>query len=719
MPDGSPTPLTDPALTPDLGVRTIMPRSAINGNIPAGHEQPSWPAIPHERPGITDRLLVGGGLIRRVARATFVAERQISLGQCFTPMWVARLMAAMCETNGQSVRVLDPGAGAGTLFAALAARMLAQTAGLRSSITAFELDPVLRPFLERSARAVRRASEACQVPCEIELRQEDFVEWGSRSELGDLFSEARRFDAAMLNPPYKKLNSGSDLRRRLDQLGIAAPNLYAAFLGLAVGAVRPGAIVVAIVPRSFCNGTYFKRFRRYLLDSATIDRVHLFANRDSAFGQDSVLQENVVLALRKRPARVSRVSLSFSAGSETDPIWSRRADPCEIVRPEDPDLFIHLPPDAWNTRLSRAMESLPCALDDLGLSVSTGPVVSFRLRKWFAQPGDSQPVVPFLHPANFRDLVVRWPIGGSKPQALSAVDETERALVPSGWYVVTRRFSSKEEARRVVASVINPSFAGADRYAIENHLNYFHHARGPLDRDGALGLATYLNSLCVDRYFRQFSGHTQVNATDLRRLRYPSEASLSQLGSSIDTPLSGESADAALRRYCPELKDMLEPNHAQDRIDEALSVLRALGLPREQQNERSALTLLAVLDLSPTDPWETAAAPLIGVTPIMEWVEANYERTYAPNTRETFRRFTLHQFVDAGLVVPNPDQPDRPVNSPRYCYQIEPEAHALLRTFGTGQWDAMLARYLELRPELRVKYALHLHVQPDSLFQPA
>ena len=706
MPDGIATPSTDPVLPRDPVARPIKPRSPINGSIPAAHDLPSHPPTPQSPPEIADRLLAEAAVIRRAARSSLVTDRQVALGQYFTPMWVARLMAAMCETNGRSMRVLDPGAGAGTLFAAFAARILARGDAVRSfSITAFELDPALRPFLERSARAVRRTSEACRMPCDIELRQEDFVEWGTRAELGDLFSEARRFDAAILNPPYKKLNSGSDLRRRLDRLGIAAPNLYAAFLGLAVGAVRPGGVVVAIVPRSFCNGTYFKRFRRYLLESATIDRVHLFANRDRAFGQDSVLQENVVLSLRKRPARVSRVSLSFSAGSETDPIWSRRADPCEIVRPGDPDLFIHLPPDAWNSRLSRAMESLPCALDDLGLSVSTGPVVSFRLRKWFAQPGDSQPVVPFLHPTNFRDLVVRWPIVGRKPQALSDVNETERALVPSGWYVVTRRFSSKEEARRVVASVIDPSFAGAGRYAIENHLNYFHRAGGPLDRDRALGLATYLNSLCVDRYFRQFSGHTQVNATDLRRLRYPSEASLSQLGSSIDKPLSGESADAALRRYCPELKDMLEPNHAQDRIDEALSVLRALGLPKEQQNERSALTLLAVLDLSPTDPWEAASAPLIGVTPIMEWVETNYERTYAPNTRETFRRFTLHQFVDAGLVVPNPDQPDRPVNSPRYCYQIEPEAHALLKTFGTGQWDAMLARYLERRPELRVKYA--------------
>ena len=301
------------------------------------------------------------------------------------------------------------------------------------------------------------------------------------------------------------------------------------------------------------------------------------------------------------------------------------------------------------------------------------------------------------HPANFRDLTVRWPVAGRKPQALWAVDGTGRVLVPSGWYVVARRFSSKEEKRRIVASVIDPAFAGSDGY--ENHLNYFHRAGGPLDRDLALGLATYLNSLCVDRCFRQFSGHTQVNATDLRRLRYPSGVSLSRLGSTIDTPLSGEPADAALREHCPELKDMLEPNRAQNRIDEALSVLRDLGLPREQQNERSALTLLAVLDLSPTDAWEDASAPLMGVTPIMEWVEANYGRRYAPNTRETFRRFTLHQFVDAGLVIPNPDEPDRPVNSPRYCYQVEPEALEVLKAFGTGKWETMLARYLKRRPD--------------------
>jgi adenine-specific DNA-methyltransferase len=104
------------------------------------------------------------------------------------------------------------------------------------------------------------------------------------------------------------------------------------------------------------------------------------------------------------------------------------------------------------------------------------------------------------------------------------------------------------------------------------------------------------------------------------------------------------------------------------RIAEAQEILTAFGLPAEQRNERAALTLLALLDLPPNKPWNAARDPLRGVTPIMEFVAKYYAKRWAPNTRETVRGFTLHQFEQAGLVVANPDQPDRPTNSPKYCY---------------------------------------------------
>ena len=141
------------------------------------------------------------------------------------------------------------------------------------------------------------------------------------------------------------------------------------------------------------------------------------------------------------------------------------------------------------------------------------------------------------------------------------------------------------------------------------------------------------------------------------------------------------------------------------RTREALAVLEELGFPRQQLNERSALTLLSLLDLKPTESWADARAPLMGITPMMEFFADHYGRRYAPNTRETVRRHTIHQFVQAGLVVPNPDKPSRPTNSPKAVYQIEPSALKLLRAFGTLEWPVRLSEYLASVDTLKRLYA--------------
>ncbi len=140
-------------------------------------------------------------------------------------------------------------------------------------------------------------------------------------------------------------------------------------------------------------------------------------------------------------------------------------------------------------------------------------------------------------------------------------------------------------------------------------------------------------------------------------------------------------------------------------IEAAREIILALGLPRGQRNERTALCLLALLTLTPGKAWGAAENPLIGITPIMDWVREHYGKDYAPNTRETFRRYSMHQLRDAGVVRYNPDQPDRPVNSPKAVYQIEPAALALLRTFATPAWPDRLAAYLAQRETLVARYA--------------
>ncbi|MBF4987056.1 BsuBI/PstI family type II restriction endonuclease [Methylophilus sp. 14] len=143
----------------------------------------------------------------------------------------------------------------------------------------------------------------------------------------------------------------------------------------------------------------------------------------------------------------------------------------------------------------------------------------------------------------------------------------------------------------------------------------------------------------------------------------------------------------------------------QQKIDEAIQILKLLGMPRAQLNERTALCLLCLLDLPPSKNWSDATDPLVGITPIMDWSRDNYEKNYAPNTRETFRRQSMHQLMDAGLCLYNPDDPERPVNSPKAIYQIEPNLLEVLRTYGTDKFDENMGLFLSVRESLAEKYA--------------
>ena len=146
-------------------------------------------------------------------------------------------------------------------------------------------------------------------------------------------------------------------------------------------------------------------------------------------------------------------------------------------------------------------------------------------------------------------------------------------------------------------------------------------------------------------------------------------------------------------------------NNFSQQLSETKTIIKMLGFPTGQQNDRSAFSLLAVLGMTPGSKWSDAENPLIGITPIMKWIADHYNKVYAPNSRETIRRQTIHQFNDAGLIVYNPDKPDRPVNSPAAVYQIEPSALKVIQSFGTNAWDNLLDKYLTNNETLVAQYA--------------
>jgi hypothetical protein len=146
------------------------------------------------------------------------------------------------------------------------------------------------------------------------------------------------------------------------------------------------------------------------------------------------------------------------------------------------------------------------------------------------------------------------------------------------------------------------------------------------------------------------------------------------------------------------------------RLQDARAILQDLSLPSGQQNDRTALCLLALLNLTPGKKWSQSAAPMMGITPIMAWARRHYDRKYAPNTRETFRRQSMHQLVEAGGCLYNPDKPDRPVNSPKAVYQIAPELFSVLTAYNTPAYKKKIKAYLSVQKSLAEKYAKHREV---------
>jgi len=151
------------------------------------------------------------------------------------------------------------------------------------------------------------------------------------------------------------------------------------------------------------------------------------------------------------------------------------------------------------------------------------------------------------------------------------------------------------------------------------------------------------------------------------------------------------------------------------KLKEALTLLADLELPRQQINERTALCLLALIDMKPASAWSAAGAPLLGITPIMDWAAAHYGASYAPNTREIFRRQSMHQFIEAAVCLYNPDKPDRPVNSPKAVYQIEPHVLDVLRLFGSADYALALGQFKGQRQSLVERYAKARSMQMVSL----
>lgn len=482
---------------------------------------------------------------RLEASAQLSSSKRADFGQFLTPQSTAEFMAGLFNlSNCRFIRLLDAGAGVGSLTAAFfdaLRKSKSQTTDVSAAL--YEIDELLASYLSREMACYQELFREEGIKLNADTIRDDFIE--NAVNLIQ-FGKSERFNFAILNPPYKKIGSHSRHRLLLRQVGIETVNLYSAFVALALALMEQGGQIAAIIPRSFCNGPYYRSFREFILAHAAIRHMHLFAARDKAFKDDEVLQENIIILL-ERGGHQADVTVSTAMDDSFADFEAHVYPFDQIVFPDDAERFIHVPLSPVRN-IKELSPFLRYSLVDIGVDVSTGPVVDFRVKEHLRQMPE-RGSVPLLYPGHFTGLSIEWPKPGMKKHnALMRHLETDKWLYPNGFYAVVRRFSSKEEKRRIVASVVCPDVFSSSLLGFENHLNVFHLNKQGLPENLARGLAVFLNSTVVDENFRRFSGHTQVNVTDLRTIKYPSRDLLMALGrwASEQEELSQERIDAKL-----------------------------------------------------------------------------------------------------------------------------------------------------------------------------
>ena len=477
-------------------------------------------------------------------------EHRKERGQVFTPPEVARFMAGLFGTIPPAYILLDPGAGIGTLTAAFCESIGKLRSPRIVAAHVFENDAQLVPLLKQNLDNCQRVLSEAGHTFNYILHAEDFILATSHGLNGrQLFAEdvfATQFDGVIMNPPYFKLRKDSTHARLMAKIVHGQPNIYAFFLALAARLLKQDGEIVAITPRSFCNGLYFRGFRHWYFDRVALDHIHIFESRTETFKHSNVLQESIITKVHRLGSPSPTVAVTTSFGADlTNGLQRDEIPASDIIDNSSGDYVIRIPEGEGDREVMQLVESFPLRFAETGLGISTGPVVLFRAAEYLLADATDKTAVPLLHPHNVKPFATPWPLAkNGKHKAFKCCEDSLRLLVPTRNYVLIKRFSSKEEKRRLIAACLLKADFPFPHIGIENHVNYVYHAERDLTEDEVYGIAALFNSTLIDRYFRTISGNTQVNATEIRAMNFPDLELLGRIGKQVRRNL--EEAEAVV-----------------------------------------------------------------------------------------------------------------------------------------------------------------------------
>ena len=476
----------------------------------------------------------GMGLAKKVYENTLSYLNTVSrterkkIGQFFTPASIAEYMSGLSRNFCNAVSILDPGAGSGILSAAIIDVLIAK--GIKKIfLDAYENNSDILFLLKDNLNIVQQTAQDNGVEMHFNIIEKNFITENQFAWTGLIPNQ--KYDIVIANPPYKKIGKDDVEACIMRDIVYGQPNLYFLFMAMGTQLLKRGGECIYIVPRSFSSGLYFTAFREYFLNAVQITNLHLFTSREAVGGsKDSILQETIILRAVKDIKRPNFIEITESS-DECCHISNQYVVPYSTCIKNDDNSFFFFPTSDEDALVLDFVNQWSASLPELGYRMKTGIVVDFRETPWM-RTDSSEAVIPLLWAYNFYENRVRFPVEvDGKPQYLYNVQETNRLKMKKGNYLLLKRFTSKEERKRLQCALLfEEDFSSYDAISTENHLNYITKLNGRMDREELYGLFAVLNSSYMDKYFRILNGSTQVNANEINAMPFPVQNDLVQIG---------------------------------------------------------------------------------------------------------------------------------------------------------------------------------------------
>lgn len=462
-------------------------------------------------------------ILNEVVRNTdnFIAgvpkSQRKKFGQFFTTEATAKFMAQFfnIDFSQQEIRILDAGAGTGILSAALLDQIFAYGYKGKVFLTCYETDPAVLTVLKTN---LMLAKETYGIS--YELHTENYItsqNFGRTTLFGD---DGNKYDYIIGNPPYLKISKDAPEAKAMSDVCHGAPNLYFLFWAMGIYNLKPEHEMVYIIPRSWTSGAYFKAFRNYLFNNCVITDMHLFESRDKVFGGESVLQETIIVKIKKTAVQPDSIRITTSSTSEFNDTKVFEA-PYTTVVPRN--RFVYLITDKHDADVLERINRLPNTLPDIHMKMQTGIIVDFRTRDVLRDHLEDG-AFPLLYSQHIKEGRVVWPLGKE-----GEVIKTEHPayLQENSDFLLVKRFTSKEEKRRLQCGIyLKQRYSQFKYISTQNKVNFVK-CDSPCI---TYGLYVLLNSSLYDAYYRILNGSTQVNSTEINQIPIPEREVIEAMG---------------------------------------------------------------------------------------------------------------------------------------------------------------------------------------------